>query len=141
MSSKYSKLSDSKIVLKLSEDEANDLAEELKKVLRSGQTPKSDEKNIQLMVAGLGDKRGLVRRTFAESLGVIGKAAVPALLKALKHESNVTLRRAAAKTLKLVGEPKVDRSWTTVQILLNGLNYLPLDYVGYDSSPRTLIRD
>jgi len=89
----------------LNEDEAAQLADELKTQLRRGDTPESDAEHIQRMVAGLGDRRGLLRRTFAESLGHVGKAAVPALRKALQHHSSPTVRRAAAKTLKLVGDP------------------------------------
>ena len=91
--------------VELSRDEASELAEELKKQLRGGRRPKADEKSIQLMVAGLGDSRGLLRRTFSEGLGVVGEAAVPALRSALLTNPNVTVRRAAAKTLKLVGDP------------------------------------
>ncbi len=93
--------------LTLKEEEATSLARQLTRELQSGQVPAADEKRINLMVAGLGDKRGLIRRTFAESLGVIGKPAIPALRRALLRNSNVTVRRAAAKTLKLVGDPSV----------------------------------
>ncbi len=54
------------------------------------------------MVAGLGDPRGLLRLTFAESLGTIGIEAVPALCQAMCTHNNVTVRRAAAKTLTLI---------------------------------------
>ena len=90
---------------KLTEDEAEQLAKELKTKLRNGHPLMAGDKDIEMMVAGLGDKRGLLRRTFAESLGVVGHAAVPALRWALLHHSNVTVRRAAAKTLKLVEDP------------------------------------
>ena len=90
--------------LQLTRDEASELAEELKRQLRDGKRLKADQENIQLLVAGLGDSRGLLRRTFSESLGVIGAAALPALRVALLTSSNVTVRRAAAKTLKLVGD-------------------------------------
>jgi bilin biosynthesis protein len=58
------------------------------------------------MVAGLGDPRGLMRLTFAESLGVVGKAAVPSLCRALAEHESVTVRRAAAKTLTLIEDPR-----------------------------------
>jgi bilin biosynthesis protein len=58
------------------------------------------------MVAGLGDPRGLMRLTFAESLGVVGKAAVPSLCRALSEHDSVTVRRAAAKTLTLIEDPR-----------------------------------
>lgn len=92
--------------LQLSEEEASQLAEELKNQLRCGAVPDANSCNIEKMVAGLGDRRGLMRLTFAESLGVVGKAAVPALCKALESHSNVTVRRAAAKTLTLIEDPQ-----------------------------------
>ena len=92
--------------LQLNEAEANQLAEELKNQLRSGKVPNTNSSSIEKMVAGLGDKRGLMRLTFAESLGVVGKAAVPALCKALEEHENVTVRRAAAKTLTLIADPQ-----------------------------------
>ncbi|HJN32566.1 MAG TPA: HEAT repeat domain-containing protein [Prochlorococcus sp.] len=88
----------------LNEGEAAELADELKALLRRGDTPKADAEQIQRMVSGLGDRRGLLRRTFAKSLGIVGKAAVPALCEALQKHSSATVRRAAAKTLKLVGD-------------------------------------
>ena len=57
------------------------------------------------MVAGLGDSRGMTRLTFAESLGAVGSAAVPALCEALRSQHSVTVRRAAAKTLTLIADP------------------------------------
>ena len=91
--------------LSLEEDEASELAEDLKRELNLGVVPASDKKRIQLIIAGLGDSRGLVRRTFIESLGVIGKPALPLLQKALIKHPNVPVRRAAAKALKLVADP------------------------------------
>ena len=55
------------------------------------------------MVAGLGDQRGALRLTFAQSLGSIGEAALPILCEALKNNPNVLIRRASAKTLNLIG--------------------------------------
>jgi bilin biosynthesis protein len=89
----------------LTEAEASLLAAELKQQLRSGVRPEGDQVMIEKMVAGLGDPRGLMRLTFAESLGVIGTAAVPALCHALGTHDNVTVRRAAAKTLTLIASP------------------------------------
>ena len=71
----------------LNEDEATQLAEELKLQIRNGEIPADDSDNIERMVAGLGDPRGLMRLTFAESLGVVGKAAVPSLCRALSELS------------------------------------------------------
>lgn len=90
----------------LNEEEANELAQELKQQLRNGQVPAADGESIERMVAGLGDPRGLMRLTFAESLGVVGKAAVPSLCRALAEHESVTVRRAAAKTLTLIEDPR-----------------------------------
>ena len=89
----------------LTSQEAAELAEELQTQIQTGEISKSNENQIKLMIAGLGDSRGLLRRTFAEGLGKVGKAALPGLSKALLFSKNVTVRRAAAKTLKLVGDP------------------------------------
>ena len=74
--------------------------------LRNGEIPSADSENIEKMVAGLGDSRGLLRRTFAKGLGEVGSATLPALRNALLKNPSVTVRRAAAKTLKLVGDSK-----------------------------------
>ncbi len=92
--------------IQLNEEEASQLAETLKEQLREGKTPSADEEQIKKMIAGLGDPRGLLRRTFAESLGAAGAVTLPALKAALLSHPNVTVRRAAAKTLRLVGDPR-----------------------------------
>ena len=89
----------------LSEDEALDLASHLKEKLKAGLAIESDPNSISLMVAGLGDPRGLLRLRFADSLGSIGKVAVPALCQAMRKSDQVTVRRAAAKTLTLIADP------------------------------------
>jgi bilin biosynthesis protein len=90
--------------IQLSEAEASDLASHLKEKLNSGESIESDPDSISKMVAGLGDPRGLLRRSFSESLGSIGKVATPALCKAMLTSEQVTVRRAAAKTLTLIGD-------------------------------------
>ena len=105
MSSESSGVPSAPHAVSLSEEEASLLAAVLKQQLRSGERPADDRDQIQRMVAGLGDPRGLMRLTVAEGLGVIGKAAVPALCQALRTHDNVTVRRAAAKTLTLIAEP------------------------------------
>ena len=89
----------------LSEEEALDLATHLKERLRAGLPIDSDPDSIATMIAGLGDSRGLLRRSFSGGLGSVGKAAVPALCQAMKHSPQVTVRRAAAKTLTLIKDP------------------------------------
>ena len=66
---------------------------------------KSNQDNIKLLIKGLSDNNGLTRRNHAEALANIGKEAVPMLTNTLLKSENVIQRRAAAKTLKLVGEP------------------------------------
>ena len=91
--------------IKLSEEEAESLANNLKIQLKKGLIPKEDEHLISLMVAGLGDKRGFLRRTFSKTLADIGNKATPLLVNALHNHSSVTVRRAAAKTLRLIKDP------------------------------------
>lgn len=64
----------------------------------------SDQQLLQQLVEGLGDPRGLIRLRFAETLGEIGEPATPLLTNALANHSNVVVRRAAAKTLTLIGD-------------------------------------
>ncbi len=80
-------------------------AEKLKKQIRSGEIPNSDQVNIDQMIEGLGDSRGLIRRTFIEGLGLVGSPALPALTQALKQHDKLNVRRSAAKALKLIGDP------------------------------------
>ena len=70
--------------IQLSEDEALDLASHLKEKLQAGLSVDSDPDSIAAMIAGLGDPRGLLRLRFADSLGSVGKAAVPALCEAME---------------------------------------------------------
>ena len=90
----------------LTEQEALELAEVLKQKLVDQETPSSDQTSIKQMVAGLGDQRGALRLTFAQSLGNVGEAAIPYLCDAMKNNPNVIIRRASAKTLNLIGSEK-----------------------------------
>ena len=108
---------DSKEEISLSAEEASELALELKNSLEEGVTKAEYSSKINLLVSGLADKRGLLRRTFSESLAAIGKDTLPELRKALLKSPDVIVRRAAAKTLKLVGDigalPDLVESLTT----------------------------
>ena len=64
----------------------------------------ADAQTLKRLVEGLGDPRGLVRLRFAETLGDIGESATPFLIEALAHHANVVVRRAAAKTLTIIGD-------------------------------------
>ena len=88
----------------LSQEEALDLANHLKEKLRAGLPIDADPDSIATMVAALGDPRGLLRRQISEGLGSIGEAAVPALCQAMRRSDQVTVRRAAAKTLALIAD-------------------------------------
>ena len=66
------------------------------------ETEEKKREKITFLVKGLSDKNGLIRRSYSEELGNIGKAALPDLINALLNSKNVIQRRAAAKTLKLV---------------------------------------
>ena len=90
----------------LTEQEAVELAEVLKRKLAEQETPESDQTSIQQMIRGLGDHRGALRLTFAQSLGNVGEEAIPYLCDALKNDPNVIIRRASAKTLNLIGSKK-----------------------------------
>jgi len=66
---------------------------------------KSSQNDIKLLIKGLSDENGLVRRSHSEALAEVGTEAVPELINALLNSKNVIQRRAAAKTLKLVADP------------------------------------
>ncbi len=88
------------------ENKEEKLINELKNQIQSGKEIKKTHHNIKLLIKGLGNQDGLKRRIFAEQLGKIGNFALPELINALLKSKNVIKRRAAAKTLKLVGDPK-----------------------------------
>ncbi len=89
----------------LSKEEATHLANELKKILTQRERLLADKDLIKKIIAGLSDNRGMLRRTFSESLGLIGKEVLPELSRVLIKSKNINARRAAAKTLRLVGDP------------------------------------
>ncbi|MBD2579378.1 HEAT repeat domain-containing protein [Oscillatoria sp. FACHB-1406] len=65
-----------------------------------------DRDRLERMVECMGDTRGMVRLGFADTLGRIGKPAVPFLVAALSHHPNPVVRRASAKTLTLIADPE-----------------------------------
>ena len=60
---------------------------------------------IKQMIECMGDSRGMVRLRFADTLGEIGEAATPYVVEALLNHPNPVVRRAAGKTLTLIGDP------------------------------------
>jgi bilin biosynthesis protein len=76
----------------------------------------ADDVNLlKQMVECLGDTRGMVRLRFAQTLGNIGGTATPLLVDALLNHPNPVVRRAAGKTLTLIGDT------STVPSLLHAL--------------------
>ena len=75
----------------------------------------TDSDRLQKMVQFMGDSRGMVRLGFADTLGKIGKPAVPFLVEALLNNPDPVVRRASAKTLTLIADPE------TVPPLVNAL--------------------
>ena len=94
---------------KLDKEYKSRLKNETTKIKTLKNISKSDnyanKKNIKLLIKGLCDTNGLVRRSYAEELGKIGRATLPELINTLENSKNVIQRRAAAKTLKLVKDP------------------------------------
>ncbi len=88
--------------IQLNSEEENPKFMRYKNMLKIEEKRKPEK--IQFLLKGLSDKDGLVRRKYAEQLGIIGKPALPHLINALLNSKNVIQRRAAAKTLKLVGD-------------------------------------
>jgi bilin biosynthesis protein len=71
------------------------------------QFDRSDQVLLKRMVdEGLADTRGVVRLRFASTLGEIGEAATDVLIDALAHHPNAVVRRAAGKTLTLIGDAR-----------------------------------
>ncbi|MDJ0796114.1 MAG: HEAT repeat domain-containing protein [Calothrix sp. MO_167.B12] len=66
----------------------------------------NDEELMRQMVESFADSRGMVRLRIAETLGEIGEPATPVLLEALTNHPNPVVRRACAKTLTLIADPK-----------------------------------
>ena len=88
----------------LTTEEEKSSSQDDKQNIRSKEN--SIQNNIKVLIKGLNDENGLVRRSNAEALAQVGPAALPELINALLNSKNVIQRRAAAKTLKLVGDPE-----------------------------------
>jgi bilin biosynthesis protein len=99
--------------LSLSHEEVDALLYKVENDLGNKTFDYSDNQLIQQMVECLGDSRGLTRLGFAESLGIVGKPAVPFLLEALANHPNVVVKRASAKTLTLIADT------ASIPVLLN----------------------
>ena len=76
-----------------------------------------DQDLLKQMIESMGDSRGMVRLSFAEALGKIGKPATPLLMEAVANHPNPVVRRASTKTLTLIADPIAIP--TLVKALLN----------------------
>ena len=101
----------------LSQTETDALLQKVNEQIALGSFDTNDQQLLQNMVESLGDSRGMVRLGFAEALGEIGQPATPFLLEALANHPNPVVRRAAAKTLTIIADPKAIP--TLVEALLN----------------------
>ena len=105
--------------IKLNEKEAEEFAMKVEIQIDEGLIKYSNGDFINLLVAGLGANRGVIRRKFSRALGLIGEKAIPALVNALHNNQDVITRRAAAKTLRIIKSP------TSLPYLLKALNNDP----------------
>ncbi|MEH2348186.1 MAG: HEAT repeat domain-containing protein [Nostoc sp.] len=65
----------------------------------------NNEQLLKQMIESMGDSRGMIRLSFAEALGKVGKPATPLLMEAVANHPNPVVRRASAKTLTLIADP------------------------------------
>lgn len=99
----------------LSHEEADALIIEVQTQLNTNTFDDTDERLLARLVEGFNDTRGMKRLAFAEILGRVGKPATPALIDALTHHKNETVRRACAKTMTLIADQ------TTIPTLVHAL--------------------
>ncbi len=104
-------------LLNLSQTETDALLKAVSEQLNLNTFNPNDQQILKQMVESLGDSRGMVRLSFAEALGKIGKPVTPLLLEAVTNHPNPVVRRASAKTLTLIADPKAVP--TLVNTLLN----------------------
>lgn len=128
----------------LAEQAANDaFIAEVNEQISFGTFNPDDPQVLQKLVEGLGDKRGMVRLRFAETMGDIGEPMTPSLIAALKHHENVVIRRAVAKTLTLIGDPAavpalVEAFLTDEDTVVSGSSAGALARTGKSAAPHLL---
>ena len=71
----------------LTSEEALQLAEVLKQKLDEQKAPSSDQESLRQMVSGLGDQRGTLRLTFAQSLGAVVFQQRHCFLRRYRHNA------------------------------------------------------
>jgi bilin biosynthesis protein len=93
--------------LQAAHDRTDALIAAVTEQITNDQFDRRDQVLLKRMVdEGLGDTRGVVRLRFASTLGEIGEAATDVLIDALAHHPNEVVRRAAGKTLTLIGDDR-----------------------------------
>lgn len=101
----------------LSPEDTDALLQQVNEQIVSNTFDSNDQYLLKQMVESFGDSRGMVRLGFAEALGKVGKPATPFLETALTNHPNPVVRRAAAKTITLIADPRAIP--TLVNSLLN----------------------
>ncbi len=94
-------------LIQISQEKTDALLELVNEKITCDSFDKENNKLIEQMVESLGDKRGMVRLTLVEAFGQIGEPAIPFLVHALTNHSNVVVRRASAKALAQISDPRV----------------------------------
>ncbi|NMF65920.1 HEAT repeat domain-containing protein [Brasilonema octagenarum UFV-E1] len=89
-----------------SQEQTDALLEMVKEQMDLDTFNPNDHELLKRIIESLGDSRGLVRMRVAETLGQIGELATPFLMEALADHPNVVVRRASAKTLTIIADPK-----------------------------------
>jgi bilin biosynthesis protein len=93
--------------LQAAHDRTDALIAAVTEQITNDQFDRRDQALLKRMVdEGLGDTRGVVRLRFASTLGEVGEAATDVLIEALAHHPNAVVRRAAGKTLTLIGDDR-----------------------------------
>ncbi|MGB3508092.1 MAG: HEAT repeat domain-containing protein [Microcoleaceae cyanobacterium] len=90
----------------LSPEDTDALLQQVNQQIASNTFDSNDQYLLKQMVESFGDSRGMVRLGFAEALGKVGKPATPFLETALTNHPNPVVRRAAAKTITLIADPR-----------------------------------
>ncbi|MEI1374333.1 HEAT repeat domain-containing protein [Nostoc sp. UHCC 0926] len=113
----YSKTQSGEDSLNLSQAETDALFAAVSEQLGLNTFNHDDQDLLKQMIESMGDSRGMVRLSFAEALGKIGKPATPLLMEAVANHPNPVVRRASTKTLTLIADPIAIP--TLVKALLN----------------------
>ncbi|WP_306535098.1 HEAT repeat domain-containing protein, partial [Nostoc linckia] len=92
-------------LIQLSHAETDALLAAVSEQLNQNTFNPDDQKILKQMIESMGDSRGMVRLSFAEALGKVGKPVTPLLLEAVANHPNPVVRRASTKTLTLIADP------------------------------------